>query len=250
MTDVEAWSGSGGGLDIDTIRKTLAPDATDRELFHFAAVCRRLDLDPYAEQIYLVPRKRKLPSGIWETTHKPTIAIAGRRAIADRTGRLQGIEGPEWCGPRRYDGDGNKLPLGWAELWDEDGIPYAARCFVWPAGWIKPANGTVKWSEFAQYTGADRKTLTPFWHKSPSHMLGKVAEALALRRAFPEVDAAVTAANRDVHPDHDADDAAVIAEVEAGDRVPAHVYDAEPEANIHADQAESYRYDPGDAGQF
>ena len=98
-----------------------------------------------------------------------------------RTGELQGIEGPVWCGPR-VDGE-----LEWRELWDEDEKPYAARVLVYRKGWVKPANGTCKWSEFAVYIDKDRTELGPMWVKMPSHMLGKVAESLALRRAFSDV---------------------------------------------------------------
>jgi hypothetical protein len=94
--------------------------------------------------------------------------------------------GPEWCGPRR-----DKLAaLEWREVWDEDDeTPYAARVLVHVLDWDHPANGTVKWSEFAQ---TDRRgNLTRSWRTMPSHMLGKVAESLALRRGFPEVQQAV-----------------------------------------------------------
>ena len=70
---------------------------------------------------------------------------------------------------------------------------YAARCLVIVDGWDRPANGTAKWSEFAQWTkgrdGAAR--LVRMWGRMPAHMLGKCAESLALRRAFSEVQAAV-----------------------------------------------------------
>jgi hypothetical protein len=51
--------------------------------------------------------------------------------------------------------------------------------------WVTPANGTAKWSEFVQ---CDQGGVpTAMWRRMPSHMLGKVAESMALRRAFPDV---------------------------------------------------------------
>ena len=245
----------GRSLDLDTIRNQFAPNATDLELEHFGAVCQRLALDPYADQICLIGRRAKVTDDrgreTWRMVHKPQITVAGRRAIASRTGRLAGIQGPVWCGPRRFDNDGAKLPLEWLEVWDGDGedYPYAARCLVWPVGWNHPANGTVKWGEFAEYLDAERKRLSPFWTRSPSHMLGKVAESLALRRAFAEVDSAI--ATFEDRPGFEVDDGSILVEVEAGtesrsdastshdapprradasDRVPDYVYDNEPEA--------------------
>jgi hypothetical protein len=121
--------------------------------------------------------------------HRPQITVAGRRALAWRTGRLAGVDGPVWCGPRDPTGE-----LTWREVWDDDpAYPYCTRVLVYVRGWDRPANGTAKWSEFSQwYDGDDhRPHLAPLWTKMPSHMLGKVAESLALRRAFPEVSEAV-----------------------------------------------------------
>jgi hypothetical protein len=247
MTDIERVEAR--SLDLDVIRNQFAPGASDRDIEHFALVCRHLALDPYADQICLIGRRTKVTDengrDTWRTVYRPQITVAGRRAIAARTGRLVGIEGPVWCGPRRVDSDGVKLPLDWAEVWDDDdNPPYAARVLVWPVGWNHPANGTVKWSEFAQYVDTERTKLSPFWRRAPSHMLGKVAESLALRRAFAEVDSAV--ATFEDRPGYEIDDGSLMVEAEAGppprpdppsarggsdrDRVPDWVYDNEPEA--------------------
>ena len=155
---------------LDVVREQLAPGANDAELEYFAHVANHLDLDPFRGQIVLIGRFDKRVN---RQVFRPQITVDGRRAIASRTGELVGIEGPEWTGPRA------RGELNWQEVWDrEDEHPYAARVFVWRKGWHKPANGTAKWSEMAQ-TG-------PLWEKMPAHMLGKVAESLALRRAFPE----------------------------------------------------------------
>ena len=118
-----------------------------------------------------------------------------------------GSRGPYWSGPRDADGE-----LAWLDVWDDDETPpYCARCLVHVDGWQVAANGTAKWSEFAQYDNAGE--LGPTWAAMPSHMLGKVAEAMALRRGFPEVAAAVVAASAG---ELDLDDAATVAEAAAG----------------------------------
>lgn len=169
---------------IDVLRQQIAPKASDDELAFFAQVCARLDLSPFADQIVLIGRYDRQAG---REVHRHQITVAGRRTLATRTGRLRGIEGPVWCGPRKYDG----APLEWSDLWDDDdGPPYCARCLVHVDGWVTPANGTAKWSEFAQ-RNKDGGLLRA-WRAMPSHMLGKVAESMALRRAFPDTITAET----------------------------------------------------------
>jgi RecT family len=191
----------GGRLDL--IRDQLAPGSSDDELAWFGAVADRLELDPFAGHIVLIGRydgKAK------RDVYRPQITVAGRRTIASRTGELVGIEGPVWCGPRNDAGE-----LVWRDVWDDDGYPYAARALVYRRGWERPANGTAKWSEFAQYGKADNdgeKRPLQTWRQMPSHMLGKVAESMALRRAFPEIAAATAGLAGD-------DDVVVMAEASA-----------------------------------
>jgi phage recombination protein Bet len=179
---------SGNGLAVvdsaalNTIRDQLAPGASDAELQWFGQVAQRLDLDPFRGQIVLIPR---WDNRVKRNVYRPQVTVDGRRALATRTGQLTGIEGPWWTGPRNERGE-----LNWQELWDNDNEPpYAARVFVYRFGWVKPANGTAKWSEFAQWVRPKDGDpfLVPTWAAMPAHMLGKVAESMALRRAFPEV---------------------------------------------------------------
>jgi hypothetical protein len=168
----------GSSHPIAVLREQLAPEASDQELAFFAQVCARLDLSPFADQIVLIGRydnrlKRKV--------HRHQITVAGRRTLATRTGKLAGIEGPVWCGPRNAKGE-----LEWRDVWDDDDtVPYCARVLVHVDGWVVPANGTAKWSEFVQTDQSGVPTM--LWRRMPSHMLGKVAESMALRRAFPDV---------------------------------------------------------------
>jgi hypothetical protein len=167
---------------IDTLREQLAPNASNDELQWLAAVGQRLGLDPIAGHIVLIPR--------WDSrskrqVHRPQITADGRLVLAERTGELAGFDGPEWCGERQFDSKGNKIPLDWLEVWDEDGPPYAARVAVYRRGRDRATNGTVRWREFAQTDSKGELLAT--WAKMPSHMLGKVALSLGLRRAFGDV---------------------------------------------------------------
>ena len=193
------------GETADVLRAQFGPQATDSELAYFGTVAQHLGVDPWAGHICLMPTTTAEGGRV----HRPTLTVAGRRFIAERTGRLRGIVGPEWCEARRRDEKGARLPLEWLELWDGDPgeYPYAARCIVHVADWDHPVNGTARWAEFAQYR-RDGRTLRAPWLKMPAHMLGKVAESLALRRAFSEVQSAVTFLGGD-------DAADVVAEVAA-----------------------------------
>lgn len=191
-----------------TLREQFAPNATDTELSYFAAVAAHLELDPWAGHIVMLPHwDKKLGHNVF----RPTMTVAGRRFIAERSGRLRGIDGPQWCGPRATSTDGSRGPLEWLEVWDGEGEPYAARVLVYVAGWELPVNGTVKWDEFAQRYQTEPRNLLPTWEQMPSHMLGKTAESLALRRAFPEVAAAVAF----MGPEDGDEDTTITAEVSA-----------------------------------
>lgn len=168
---------------LDVLRDQLAPGASDAELDYFARVCNRLELSPFADQIVLIGRYDKR---LKREVFRHQVTVAGRRTLASRTGRPYRVQGPEWCGPR----DARTGELRWVEVWDDDDAPpYCARALVYFVEFAEPAaNGTAKWSEFAQYGGdAAHRYLLPTWQAMPSHMLGKVAESMALRRAFPDV---------------------------------------------------------------
>jgi hypothetical protein len=98
------------GRFLGMVKEQLAPKATEQELVWFGAISQRLQVSPFTNppEIYLIPRYDKR---LGRDVHRPQVTVAGRRIIAARTGRLRGIEGPQWCGQRRRDGDGNKLPL-------------------------------------------------------------------------------------------------------------------------------------------
>jgi len=186
-----------GSSELEILRQQFAPNATDDELAYFAKVSNHLVLDPWAGHICLMPI-----AGV----HRPTITVAGRRFIAERTGELEAIEGPAWRGRTVVLEDGTKQRPPYFEDWEPedeaDPYPYASRCLVYRRGRTKPANGTALWSEFSRWVKekTDNRTgeiteparLMDTWSRMPSHMLGKVAESMALRRAFSEVQAAIS----------------------------------------------------------
>lgn len=143
--------------------------ATDDELQMFIAQCERTQLDPFARQIYAVFR--------WDgraQDEKMTVQVSidGFRLVAERTGKYAGQAGPFWC-----DATGQ-----WSEIWTS-GKPVAAKVIVRKAigGVIAETPAVAHWSEYAITGNAGR-----FWNDKPALMLAKCAEALALRKAFPQ----------------------------------------------------------------
>lgn len=150
---------------ISLIKRTIAKDATDDELKLFLHQCKRTGLDPIVRQIYFIK----------DNKGKVTVcsSIDGLRLVAERSDKYEGQTKAEFCGP-----DGI-----WKDIWLDKQPPSAARIGVWKKGFREATYATAIFNEYAgrKYTGE----LTFMWAKMPAMMIAKVAEALALRKAFP-----------------------------------------------------------------
>lgn len=143
--------------------------ASDEELALFIAVCRQTQLNPFARQICAVFR---FDSKLGDEKMSIQTTIDGFRLIAQRTGEWEGYAGSAlWCA--RAD--------EWFGVWLRDDLPKAARVAVWRRGHREAAEGLAHVEMF-------RDERSPMWKPGPksAHMLAKCAEALALRRAFPQ----------------------------------------------------------------
>jgi phage recombination protein Bet len=156
---------------VELIKATICKGASNDELALFMNVCARTGLDPFTKQIYSI-RRRSQVDGQWVEKQETQVGIDGFRLVGHRAG-LDGMDGPQWCGKDRV----------WLDVWLEATPPLAARVAVYRRGCSRPFTAVARWVSYAQTTrdGSPAK----FWRNMPDLMLGKVAEALALRRAFP-----------------------------------------------------------------
>lgn len=167
-------TGQWNSEQISLLKRTVCKGATDDEFQLFIYQCNRTKLDPFAKQIYAVKR--------WDAKSGREVmsiqtGIDGYRLIADRTAVYEGQTEPEWCG---LDGE-------WRSVWLSETMPSAARVGVWKQHFRTPLYGVALWNEYKQeYTNNGKKILSPMWAKMGVLMLSKCAEALALRKAFPQ----------------------------------------------------------------
>lgn len=139
---------------INLIKNYLCKGITDDELKLFSAVCKKTGLDPFMKQIYAVKRKDQMTI---------QTSIDGYRLIAERTGKYA---------PGRES----------TYSYDKNGKLQSATSYVKK----QTADGT--WHEVAASAYYDEykpNYSSQFWDSKAHIMLAKCAEALALRKAFP-----------------------------------------------------------------
>ena len=148
---------------LQLIKDVYAKGATDPEFKLFVEIAKRKGLDIFSNQIFLVKR---YDSELGKMVMRPQTSIDGYRLIADRTQNYAPGRKTEFT----HDANGNVL---------------SATAF------IKKRVGN-EWHEvsaevwFEEYKQTKKDgTLTVFWKKMPHVMLGKCAEAVTLRKAFP-----------------------------------------------------------------
>ena len=147
---------------LELIKSQIAPEATQDELKLFLYQCKRTGLDPLTRQIYCIHRWTKGGKRMTIQT-----SIDGFRVIAERSGNYGGQSEPVFT-----EKDGQLVSCKVSVFRFHNEVRYEA------------AVGVAYWDEYAPKNAEGK--VTGMWAKMPHTMLSKVAEALALRKAYPQ----------------------------------------------------------------
>lgn len=171
-TEIVQSKGNGGGqimtgMDAqkerdmrDLVRRAIFPDATDDELSLYVHDCQRQGVHPLDRLIHPTIRTDKKTG---QRRYTPITSIDLMRSRADEEGTYAGNDEPT------YEGEPNRPG-------------FSATVVVWKiVGGVRcPFPGTARWEEY--YPGDEQGFM---WRAKGPLMLGKCAEARALRKAFP-----------------------------------------------------------------
>jgi phage recombination protein Bet len=143
---------------FDLVRRTVAKDATPAELELYMYDCQRHGVHPLDKLLHFTKRQGK---------YTPITSIDLLRSRAADTGELGGIEDPQYRGE----------PAG-------QDFTASVTVYRFVQGTRCPFTATARWTEYKPDAGSSGNG-DVMWRKMPYLMLGKCAEALALRKAFP-----------------------------------------------------------------
>lgn len=179
---------------LELVRKTVAKDATDAELKLYLYDCARQGVHPLDRLIHFTKRAGK---------YTPVTSIDFMRMRAADSGEMAGSDDALFAD----DGVWSSLPKAKQ--------PVAAMVTVYrlTQGQRFAYSATARWDEF--------KPDSDFmWRKMPHVMLGKCAEAVALRKAFPKQLAGLYAAEEMAQADNSKSEPALIIDTTTGEETP------------------------------
>jgi phage recombination protein Bet len=136
---------------LDLVRRTVAAGATDAELELFLFDCQRRGVHPLDRLIHFTKRGGR---------YTPITSIDFLRGRAHDTGEMAGSDDA---------------------VFDQDIQVATVTVYRLTRGVRYAYTATARYTEYVPAAGQDH-----MWHKMPHTMLGKCAEALALRKAFPQ----------------------------------------------------------------
>jgi len=165
------------------IRRTVAADTNDDEFSIFINMARALRLDPLRRQIYAMVFSKKDAE---KRRMSLIVGIDGFRTIAERTGNYR----PDEDEPTYEFNETVRGPLNPTGL-----IKATVRVYKFSHGEWHKITASAYWEEYApikdewvnrEKTGKQILDTSGQWGKMPRVMLAKVAEALALRKGWPD----------------------------------------------------------------
>ena len=168
---------------IRVLENSLYPGAKRESIELVLAYCRSNGLDPMLRPVYIVPTSVKKSDGTWETRDLLMPGIADYRIKAARSGEYGGKSEPEFGPDVRETLSGVAIAYpAWCRITVRRIVQGQAREFV----------ATERWLEGYATAKRDPQAPNAMWKTRPYGQLAKVAEAQALRMAFPEFSAGYT----------------------------------------------------------
>lgn len=177
--EVTAWTDQ-----IDLVKRMYADGASNDEFAVFIALARKYDLDPLNREVWCVKRRPQDPAVI-------TISRDGYLKIAHREDDFDGVQSDvvREHDTFRKNADGTvEHQYGYKD--GKRGPIVGAYAVVYRRGFRVPFYFFAPWVEYGKPNiqtderGNIKNGYSP-WVKFPSAMVQKVAEANALKRAFP-----------------------------------------------------------------
>lgn len=151
---------------VTLVQAGVIPDGTPKaQIAVFAQICKERGLSAFSKEIHLVG---------YGGRYSVIVGINGFRKIAAESGQHAGTEDVQF----------NVMPDGSfktaMQLKSDKALPVSATCTIYRivSGIRVPFTHTVLFSEFS--TGKNK------WQEMPFQMIGKVAEAFALRKGFSD----------------------------------------------------------------
>lgn len=162
-TEIILKSADGGiqlkQADVDLVKNSVAKGATDQELMMYLGDCLRRNVHPLDKMIHFTAHTDKFG----KRSYTPITSIDFFRMRAESSGAYAGNDDPV------YIYDGKQLKSATSTVYK---VVQGIRC---------PFTATARWEQYLP-SGSNKQFM---WLKMPELMLGKCAEALALRKAFP-----------------------------------------------------------------
>jgi phage recombination protein Bet len=179
---------------IRVLGNSLYPGAAEESIALVLGYCEATGLDPMLKPVHIVP--------MWDSKAKRMRdvimpGVNSHRVAASRTNQFAGMSEPEF-GPtidRTFrEKDGGAFTLSYPE-WCRVTVRRQL-----PSGIVAEFPAVEYWEENYATAGRDTDAPNAMWRRRIRGQLAKCAEAQALRKAFPELAAALTAEEMEGKP--------------------------------------------------
>lgn len=166
--------------ELKLIKDVFCPNSTQPEFNFFIYDCQMRGLNPLKKEIHFV--KRQVWDGktqAYKDVAAHQVGIDGLRIIAERTSKYGGQDSVMY---------GDEIEFHGVK------VPEFAQVSAYKRGIDRPFTAIAYFTEFAGvFKKNGKEYLGSMWAQMPRHMIAKCAEALALRKAFPDTLAGIYA---------------------------------------------------------